>query len=196
MQTQFQQHIDILKNSVEKLALKRAPENSLFTLKSGKQSKYYLDCRKVTLSPVSNYACVRAIVDTIALNDIEFDAIGGPALGAIPIVGGLANFYGHAFATGESFEVPSFFFVRKQEKGHGLNNLIEGPVKPGQKAVIVEDVTTSGDSAAKAVLAARQYGLFVDHVVCIVDREEGGVKTLNELKVQLHPLLRKSDFGL
>jgi orotate phosphoribosyltransferase len=64
------------------------------------------------------------------------------------------------------------FVVRKQVKDHGLGKLIEGSFKPGDRALIVDDVLTSGGSLLKAVAAAREAGLQVDHALVIVDRQE------------------------
>ena len=66
------------------------------------------------------------------------------------------------------------FMVRKESKGHGTNQYIEGPVKPGQSAVIVEDVVTTGGSSLKAIERVEAFGLKVVGVLAIIDRMEGG----------------------
>lgn len=196
MSNQQMKLVETLKQGIEELALKRAPEGEEFVLKSGKKSNYYLDLRKVVLSPVYNQIACNCIMDMIATKDIKFDAIGGPALGAIPIIGGLAYHCGNNILSKTSFIDPSFFFVRKEEKGHGTKQSIEGTAKEGQRAIIVEDVTTTGGSAAKAIKDSRGFGMIVNDVICLVDREEGGREHLANLGVELHPILTKSEFGL
>jgi orotate phosphoribosyltransferase len=102
------------------------------------------------------------------LRHIEFNCLGGLEIGAISIATSISDF---AFATQPS-RIWRTFVVRKHTKDHGLGKLIEGAFHPGDRAVIVDDVLTSGGSLLKAVAAARNAGLVVTHALVIVDREE------------------------
>jgi orotate phosphoribosyltransferase len=103
-----------------------------------------------------------------SLQTVEFDCLGGLEIGAISIATSISDF---AFAA-QPQRTWRTFVVRKQAKDHGLGKLIEGSFQPGDCAVIVDDVLTSGGSLLKAVAAARGAGLTVTHALVIVDRKE------------------------
>lgn len=196
----------LLMESIKEKSLKIAAPGEVFTLASGKESNYYLNLKPIVLSAIGNWQVCRLIMDKLHEKDIICTAIGGPALGAIPIVGGLSTMFATVGSIAktmgietdkvEDISLPEFFYVRKQEKDHGTKQLVEGPVREGMKAVIVEDVTTTGESAAKAVVEARKAGLIVNHVICVVDRQDGGEALLKNMDIQLHPIFTKGDFGL
>jgi orotate phosphoribosyltransferase len=102
------------------------------------------------------------------LRPVELDCLGGLEIGAISIATSISDF---AFAARPP-RTWRTFVVRKQAKDHGLGKLIEGAFQPGDRAVIVDDVLTSGGSLLKAVAAARGAGLVVTHALVIVDRKE------------------------
>lgn len=137
-----------------------------FKLASGEMSPFYVDCRALMAHPGA-----RRLVAHLAhkaLADVELDCLGGLEIGAIAIATTISDY---------AFSAPSrrdwrTFVVRKQAKDHGLGKLIEGAVRPGDRAVIVDDVLTSGGSLLKAVAAARSAGLQVTHALVIVDRKE------------------------
>ena len=137
-----------------------------FTLASGLTSPFYVDCRSLMAHPgsrrlVANLACE-------ALKSVELDCLGGLEIGAISIATSISDF---AFAS-QPKRTWKTFVVRKQAKDHGLGKLIEGSFLPGDRAVIVDDVLTSGGSLLKAVAAGRGAGLIVTHALVIVDRKE------------------------
>jgi orotate phosphoribosyltransferase len=86
--------------------------------------------------------------------------------------------------------------VRKEPKGHGTNQYIEGPVKPGDTAVIVEDVVTTGGSSLQAIQRAEQFGLKILGVLAIIDRMEGGAEAFAQRGYRLSSLLTIRDFGI
>ncbi len=146
-------------------------ENSIlhgkFVLSSGQDSDYYIDARLTTLHPEGVY-----LVGKIFLREIvkspEIEAVGGPTMGADPIVGSilaLSNQKGHPLLG---------FIVRKGEKDHGTGKLIEGNLKSGRSVAIVEDVITTGRSIFWAIDAVEKSGALVKKVLVIVDRGEGG----------------------
>lgn len=159
-----------------------------FTLASGKQASFYLDCRKVTLHPQGANQIGAGMLELLGANPPE--AVGGMAIGADPISAATITLAG---MRGEELRG---FIVRKEAKQHGTGQQVEGPVSPGMSAVIVEDVVTSGGSALKAVDAVRQFGLQVDRILAVVDRLEGGRETIEAAGLQLETLVTVRDLGI
>lgn len=141
-------------------------ETPSFKLASGRLSNYYVNCRLVTIDPEGMHLIGNLIYDRI--KDMGIDAIGGPVLGAVPMVDAVSM---TAYHKGK-FIKP--FYVREQAKDHGMGRKIEGNIKKGERAVIVDDVITTGASTIRAIESARSEGLLVVKVVTLVDREEGG----------------------
>ena len=137
-----------------------------FTLASGQISPFYVDCRALMAHPSA-----RRLVGQLAhegLTGVEIDCLGGLEIGAISIATTISDF---AYAADPKREWRTFV-VRKQAKDHGLGKLVEGAIRSGDRALIVDDVLTSGGSLLKAVAAARQEGLIVRYALVIVDRKE------------------------
>ena len=174
---------------VKEFALEFAPEGEYFTLKSGAKSKFYLDCRKLTLSARGAHCIANHLFSE--LGSLKFDALGGPCVGADPIVGAFlfqcvlgvrANMRG--------------FLVRKEEKDHGKAGRIIGSVKPGDNVVMVEDVTTSGGSSLDAIAAVEEFGAKVVQVVSVVDRQAGATELFAEKGIPFKYLLNLDDLGI
>lgn len=159
-----------------------------FRLASGEISPFYIDCRALLAHPEARRLVAQLAYDALA--DIEFDCLGGLEIGAIPIAVTISDF---ACAVSPQ-RLWRTFVVRKQPKDHGLGKLIEGSIHPTDRALIVDDVLTSGGSLLKAVEVAREAGLRVDHALVIVDRleQQGRVRVENE-KVRLISLLTIHD---
>lgn len=178
-------HRDTLKELLDNQAFERRP----VVLSSGKTSHYYFDGRKVSLNPQGAYLIAHLICDMI--KDEQVDAVGGLTMGADPIVGALGPV---AYQRGLDI---SLFIVRKEAKQHGTRQQIEGPpLKPGQRVVVVDDVITTGGSVIKAVEAVRAIGCKVVKAIALVDRQEGGTQTLEEMGVPVEPIFTAADFGL
>ncbi len=143
-----------------------------FTLASGRKSSYYIDGRLVTLDGEGAYLIARVILDVLAREGIEAGAIGGLSIGADPIAAATAAV---SFLEGRAL---SAFIVRKEPKKHGTERGIEGPLRKGTRAVVVDDVITTASSTLKAIRAVEEHGCVVAGVVCLIDREEGGAETL------------------
>lgn len=159
-----------------------------FTLASGKKASYYLDCRKLTLD-AEGINQVAAGILTLLQDDLP-DAVGGMAIGADPITAGIITLAGQQ-------GIPlKGFIVRKEEKQHGTGRMVEGPVQPGDSAIIVEDVVTTGGSSLKAIQHAEDFGLQVRGVVAIIDRLEGGAQAFADAGHELRTLLTIRDFGI
>ena len=141
-------------------------------LSSGKMSDQYFDGRKITLHPEGITLVARAILEII--RPADFDAVGGPSIGADPIATAVSIF---AFLD-RKVELPAFL-VRKAQKPYGLQKQIEGvELKRGMKVLIVEDVMTTGNSIRSAIEVVEQTGAKVDQIICLIDRNEGGREAL------------------
>jgi orotate phosphoribosyltransferase len=159
-----------------------------FTLASGQKSSYYLDGKQITLHSVGLRLVAEGLLDL--LDDVEFDAIGGMSIGADPIIGGVLTV---AAERGRSL---AGFLVRKEAKGHGTQRFVEGPVQPGSKVVIVDDVITTGGSSLLAVDRIQEFGCEVVQVVGIVDRMQGGAANFAERGLSFRSLLTIEDLGI
>ena len=152
------------KASLLKLLKELAYKRGQFTLSSGQESEHYINCKPVTLSCEGN-----ALLSTLMVKKLDEDcrAVGGLTLGGDPLVVGVAQ---RAFYRGGHIDA---LIVRKNPKGYGTKEVIEGTKPPkGAVVTVLEDVTTTGGSAMKAVNVLRGAGYTVNRVVCIVDRME------------------------
>ena len=153
-----------------------------FVLRSGKRSRYYLDKYRFETRP----DILAALGERLAarVGDVAPGArrIAGPELGAIAL----------AAAASLASGLP-FLLVRKEAKGYGTENRLEGDFAAGEEVCLVEDVVTSGGAALDAVDALREAGLECRAAICVVDREEGGADALARKAVRLHPLFRAQD---
>lgn len=160
-----------------------------FVLSSGKESNYYLDGRIITLTPEGAYLVGNIILDSI--KDKKIDAVGGPTLGADPIVGAVAalsHIRGVALKT---------FIVRKAAKEHGMQRQIEGPpLKKGDRVILVDDVATTGKALIEAKSALDNIGVEIIKAVVIVDRQEGASDNLKAAGLKLESIFNIKDFGL
>lgn len=145
-----------------------------FTLASGKSSTYYIDCKLTTLDPEGAVLVGHSVLDALEAAGIQADAIGGPPIGAHPIVAAVA-----AVSHLRGKPLPAFL-IRKEAKSHGLEKQIEGPVKPGARVVIIDDVCTSGGSTFQTLDAVKNAGLQIVAVMSLVDREQGGSEKLRQ----------------
>jgi len=148
-----------------------------FVLRSGRRSSYYLDKYRFETRPDILEALGEQIAATARDVARDADRLAGPELGAVALV---------AVASLAS-RLP-FLIVRKEAKGYGTGNRLEGVYEAGERVCLVEDVVTSGGAAVEAVNALREAGLECSTAICVVDREEGGVDALARIAVRLHPL--------
>src|ERR1700728_3990433 len=143
-----------------------------FKLSSGASSDYYIDCRTTTLTGEGGRLTGLAVLVLIRQHELRARAVGGLTLGADPVVCNVA-----AASAWHALEAPGSpvldgFLVRKAEKGHGTGRRIEGFQQTDAPVIIVDDVCTTGASTINAIEAARDAGMIVAAVVCIVERQE------------------------
>jgi len=119
-------------------------------------------------------------------DDKDVEAIGGLELGAVPIVAAVC-------ARSWRERPVSGFVVRKEKKGHGTDQKIDGNFKPNSTVVLVEDVTTKGGSVMQAVRAVRAQGAAIKKIITIVDRQEGATDNLRKEGLALVPIFTKAD---
>jgi orotate phosphoribosyltransferase len=161
-----------------------------FQLSSGATSDYYIDCRTTTLHAEGGRLTGEAILDLLNENGIQADAVGGLTLGADPIVSNVATASAWRAVSNPGAPLLHGFLVRKAEKAHGTGRRIEGFLKEGARVVIVDDVCTTGASTINAIEAAREAGMTVAAVVCIVEREEANGRPAVEASAAGAPFLR------
>jgi orotate phosphoribosyltransferase len=153
-----------------------------FVLRSGKRSRYYLDKYRFETRPDLLRAIGERIAAAVSEHAPGAARLAAPELGAV------------ALAAAASLEsgLP-FLIVRKQAKGYGTANRLEGPYEEGEIVCLVEDVVTSGGALLESVEAVREAGLQVQTAVCVVDREEGGADALARHAVRLRPIFRAGE---
>ena len=178
-----------------------------FVLASGQRAKVYFDGKRATLDPEGVHLIASLILDLadrLAADDGRpVDAVGGPTIGADPVVGHVAGLSweraqaandGGAGTTGATPRTLRAFLVRKDSKQHGTRRLIENDIPPGSRVIVFEDVVTTGGSTLAAIKKIEEAGLEVAAVVAMVDREQGGEQALSRYRYR--PLFRKSEFGI
>lgn len=180
-------------NTVDRL-LKRALDMGAltygdFTLTSGKKSSYYFDGRLLSLDPEGAYLSAHALLPLVRASGAE--AIGGPTLGADPIVASV-SLVSHLETSGDP--VPAFI-VRKEAKQHGMGNAVEGHLAAGSKVAVVDDTCTTGGSLFQAIEAAEAAGCTVVKVLAILDRCEGGGEELRRRGYDFAALLVANEEG-
>ncbi|HEY4649111.1 MAG TPA: orotate phosphoribosyltransferase [Gemmatimonadales bacterium] len=178
------------RDSLRQLLLERSVQKGDFVLASGRRSSYYIDCRLTTMSAPGMVLIGRLGLTALADAGWQPRSIGGLTLGADPVAYAIAA---ASFLAGDPVDA---FSVRKEAKGHGTRRLIEGNFRPGDPVVVVEDVITSGESAARAAAAVEDAGGRVLGILAVVDREEGGREVLQSKGRSVVALTGVSELGL
>ena len=145
-------------------------DKPVFKLVSGQMSRYYVNCKPVTLDPRGLFLVGHLVFQAIEALDVE--GIGGLTFGADPI----------AVATAYTSELKGrpmkAFSIRKNQKDHGVIRWVEGDLTPGDRVVIIDDVATTGGSTIQAIERAESEGLNVVKAVILIDRQEGGLENI------------------
>jgi len=176
------------RQALRELVREQALQFGDFTLASGKQASFYLDCRKVTLEARGARLIGAGMLEL--LTDDMPPLVGGMAIGADPITASILTLAG-------TQDIPlRGIIVRKEAKRHGTGKFVEGPYEPGEQVVIVEDVVTTGGSSLLAIERCEAVGLKIERVLAIIDRLEGGREAFAEKGYELTTLFTVRDFGI
>ncbi len=159
---------------LQELLLEKSYREGTFTLTSGRTSDFYIDGKQTTLDAEGGYLCGRLLHELIRAEDTEIGGVGGMTLGADPLVTAVSIV---SYLAGSP--IPAFI-VRKEAKGHGTGNYIEGKnnLVPGCTVALVEDVVTTGGTLVKVIERVENEGFRVGLVATVVDRQEGGAEAL------------------
>jgi len=164
----------------------RSVRRQRVVLASGAESDFYVDARQTTLHPEGAALIAGLLLDRLAP---EVLAVGGPVTGADPIAGAVAAI---SWTRGRPIQG---FMVRKEPKGHGLRQWIEGRggLPEGAPVAVLEDTTTTGGSLLTAVERVEEEGLRVVQCFTVVDRQEGAAERLEARGLRLIPLVTRDE---
>ena len=157
-----------------------------FRLTSGGSSNFFIDLKKTMLDPEGASLLADLLFDKIKAEDV--DCVGGMETGAIPIVTALCM---------RSWpEKPiKGFFIRKEAKGHGTDQRVDGVLDRGSRVVLLEDVTTTGTSVMRAVEQTRLLQCTILKVIAVVDRLEGAEENFRQAGISFEALFTRRDFS-
>ncbi len=162
------------KQRLKEIILEKSYRQGKFTLSSGLESDFYIDGKQTTLSAEGAYLCGKEIFALIKNNPEPISSVGGMTLGADPLVtaASMVSFL-------EKQPIPAFI-VRKESKGHGTGQYIEGlkNMQEGSTVALLEDVVTTGGTLLEVIKRVEDQGFKVGLIVTVVDRQEGGAENL------------------
>jgi orotate phosphoribosyltransferase len=191
-------------------------ERRKVVLASGKESDFYIDCKRTALTAEGHALIGRCLFDRVRAMEPLPRAVGGLTLGADPLASAIALTSFLDFEQGRGQGQPAeaaperaggpggpyppgtvdAFVVRKEPKGHGTGQWIEGrkTIPDGSRVVVLEDVITTGGSALKAIERCREERLEVVACLALVDRREGGREAIEAAGVRVDALFAREDF--
>ena len=178
-----------IKEELREIIRELSYEEREVTLASGRKSNFYFDGKQTTLHARGGLLVGQAFWEEVKQFAGPIAGVGGLTLGADPI----------ATATSIAAQLEGSnvhaFIIRKEPKGHGTGQWLEGRknLPPGSRVVIVEDVTTTGGSSMKAVDRAKEEGLEVVGIITLVDREEGAREAIEGAGQVLRTVFTKSE---
>ena len=172
---------------LKEILLEKSYRKGEFTLTSGKTSDFYIDVKQTSLSAEGSYLCGKLILELMLKADTPIQAVGGMTLGADPLVSAV-SVVSHL----EGHPVPAFI-VRKEAKGHGTGNYIEGlsNMPKGCTVTLLEDVVTTGGTLVQVIKRVEDAGFTVGQVITVVERQEGGVEILANAGYKLEALFTR-----
>jgi orotate phosphoribosyltransferase len=176
--------------SLFELIGERSFRRGKFRLASGRESELYFNLKPSMMTPKGALLSARALLARIWPENVDY--AGGLEMGAVPVIAALA-----AISEAEGLPVKTFF-VRKQPKGHGTMDMIEG-LAPNEtlakaRVLVIDDVATSGGSILKAVDAVRAADALVNTALVLIDREEGAAEALAAQNVRLLSVFTGKEF--
>ncbi len=171
------------------LLCERSVRTGDFELASGKSASVYVDVKKTVLTGRGATLVGRGLWQLVERVSPDAAGVGGLTLGADPLVTAIS------MAAWDDERDLAAVIVRKEAKGHGTQQYLEGPdtLGEGSEVVAVDDVITTGGSTLDAIERMRASGLVVRHAVCVVDREDVGAERLADAGVELHRLFKLSE---
>lgn len=160
-----------------------------FRLASGRESDFFIDCKRVILTAEGHRLVGEVLLDQLSgFEGYTFDAVAGVALGGCPLASAVS-------LTSALRGTPrNALYVRKEPKDHGTGARIEGVVPSGAEVALLEDVLTTGGSSRSAIEALRAAGYRVSRVVSLIDRAEGAIDNLAAIGVTATALFHRRDF--
>ncbi|SHN63214.1 orotate phosphoribosyltransferase [Desulfovibrio litoralis] len=163
-----------LKKRLAKILIKKSYKEGDFTLSSGQKSNYYFDCRQSSLNAEGSWLIGK--IFNILLKDYSIKGVGGMTMGADPLVSATT------VISHEMNKALDGLLVRKEAKGHGTKQFVEGLVNfsEGDQVAMLEDVITTGGSVLKACKRIEDVGLKIAVIAIILDREQGGREILEK----------------
>lgn len=172
------------------LIRERSFRHGKFRLASGRESELYFNLKPTMMAPKGALLSARALLARIWPENVDY--VGGLEMGAVPVIAALA-----AISEADGRPVKTFF-VRKQPKGHGTMDMIEG-LAPNEaltkaRVMVIDDVATSGGSILKAVDEVRAAGADVNGALVLIDREEGASEALTAQNIRLLSVFRGKEF--
>ena len=176
-----------MKDRLAKIILEKSYREGEFLLTSGRTTDYYFDCKPTALSPEGAYLIGSLFCEMLA--GVEVRGVGGMTLGADPLVSAVT-----VMSYINKRPLPGFI-VRKQSKGHGTNQYLEGleNFKAGARVAMLEDVVTTGGTLLKACERVRDAGLEIVAVLAVLDRQEGGRENLAMSGYDLQSIFTRGD---
>ncbi|WP_022663433.1 orotate phosphoribosyltransferase [Paucidesulfovibrio longus] len=179
--------MDDLKRRLARLLLNLSYVEGEVTLTSGRKSDYYFDCKQTALHPEGGWLIGSLFLEMLQGKGVA--GVGGMTLGADPLVSAVS-----VLSYEKNCPLPAFI-IRKQSKGHGTNQFLEGMKNfaPGSRVALLEDVVTTGGTLLTSVERVREAGYEVDSVLCVLDREEGGRERLADAGLSLDAIFTRAE---
>lgn len=177
------------KQRLKEILLEKSYRKGTFTLTSGKTSDFYIDGKQTTLSAEGAYLCGKLLFELLQKSKTIIHAVGGMTLGADPLVTAVS------IASYIAKEPIPAFIVRKEAKGHGTGNYIEGlkNMPDGCTVALLEDVVTTGGTLLQVIERVEAAGFKVGLVATVVERQEGGVEVLKNAGYTLEALFSRKE---
>ncbi|WP_034641327.1 orotate phosphoribosyltransferase [Desulfovibrio inopinatus] len=175
-----------MKAELARLLVEKSYIEGEVTLTSGRKSDYYFDCKQTALHPRGAYLIGNLFYEM--LEPLDVVGVGGMTLGADPLVTAVS-----VVSATQKKPLPAFI-VRKQSKGHGTNQYLEGMgnFSKGDKVALLEDVVTTGGTLVKVIERVRDAGLVVTEILTVLDREEGGRENLADAGFALRAIFTRA----
>ncbi|MDA3970733.1 MAG: orotate phosphoribosyltransferase [Desulfobulbaceae bacterium] len=177
------------KARLKQLLLEKSYRQGTFKLSSGRESDFYIDVKQTSLDAEGALLCGKEIFKLMQQHPETIGAVGGMTLGADPLVTGasIASFLADQ-------PVPAFI-VRKEAKGHGTKQYLEGQqnLPAGCNVTLLEDVVTTGGTLLQVIDRVEEQGFKVVQIITVVDRQEGGAEVLKEKGFELEAIFTREE---